>query len=153
MQNYTYADQCSSTTSNTRGLVTHQDCTLVYFNCARCAYLLGANVLCIVRITISIVSNHSGKDSLKTILDSISTLTADWFNLGVALGLSYDTLREIESNHRGEARRCQTEMVIVWLQMKDNSQPSWQSLASALSSPSVGRVEIATMIATEHPTH
>ena len=104
-------------------------------------------------ITISVVSNHSVKDSLKTVLNSISTLTADWFNLGVALGLSYDTLREIESNHRGEARRCQTEMVVAWLQMKDNSQPSWQSLVSALSSPSVGRVEIATMIATEHPSH
>ena len=102
-------------------------------------------------ITISIVSNHSDTRSWRTILDSISTLTADWFNLGIALGLFSDTLREIESNHRGEARSCLTEMVIVWLQMKDNSQPSWQSLASALSSPSVNRIEIATMIATEHP--
>ena len=102
-------------------------------------------------ITIYIVSNHSDTRSLRTILDSISTLTADWFNLGIALGLFFDTLREIESNHRGEARRCLTEMVIAWLQMKDNSQPSWQSLASALSSPSVNRIEIATMIAAEHP--
>ena len=46
-----------------------------------------------------------------------------------------------------------TEMMVAWLQMKDNAQPSWQSLASALSSPSVGRIEIATMIATEHPPH
>ena len=133
-------------------LVTHQDCTLVYFNCARSASLLSANMLCIVCITITIVSNPSAKDSLKTVLDSISTLTAGWFNLGVALGLSYDTLREIETNYR-EARRCQTEMAIAWLQMKDNSQPSWQSLVSALSSPSLGRVEIATMIAAEHRTH
>ena len=101
----------------------------------------------------SVVSNHSVKDSLRAILDSISTLTAEWFKLGVALGLSYDTLKTIESDHRGDAHRCLTEMVIAWLQMKDNSQPSWQSLASALSSPSVGRVEIATMIAAEHPSH
>ena len=133
-------------------LVTHQDCTLVIFNCARCASLLGANMLCIVCITITVVSNPSAKDSLKTVLDSISTLTAGWFNLGVALGLSYDTLREIETNYR-EARRCQTEMVIAWLQMKDNSQPSWQALVSALSSPSVKRIEVATMIAAVHPTH
>ena len=104
-------------------------------------------------ITISIVFNPSAEDSLRTILDSISTLTAEWFNLGVALGLSYGTLRAIECNHPIDARRCQTEMVIAWLQMKDNSQPSWQSLASALSSPSVGRIEIATMIAAEHPPH
>ena len=91
------------------------------------------------------------KCSLQTTLDSISTLTAEWFNLGLALGLSPDTLREIEYNHPRDARRCLTEMVIAWLQMKDNSHPSWQSLVYALSSPSVGRIEIASMIAAEHP--
>ena len=101
-------------------------------------------------MTVSIVSNSSDERSLRTILDSISTLTAEWFNLGVALGLSYGTLREIDSNHRGEAHRCLTEMVGAWLKMKDNSQPSWQSLVSALSSPAVNRIEIATMIAAEH---
>ena len=110
-------------------------------------------MLCIVCIIISIVSNPSAEDSLRTILDSISTLTAEWFNLGVALGLSYSTLKTIESNYPKDAHRCQTEMVIAWLQMKDNSQPSWQSLASALSSPSVGRIEIATLIAAEHLPH
>ena len=87
------------------------------------------------------------------ILDNISTLAAGWFNLGVALGLSSGTLKAIESNYPKDALRCLTEMVIAWLQMKDNVQPSWQSLASALSSPSINRVEIATMIAAEHPSH
>ena len=104
-------------------------------------------MLCIVSITIS---NPSGEASLRTILNSISTLTADWFNLGVALGLSYDTLKTIESNYR-DARRCQTEMVMAWLHMKDNTQPSWQALASAVSSPFINRIEIANMIASEHP--
>ena len=107
-------------------------------------------MLCIVSITIS---NPSVEASLRTILDSISTLTADWFKLGVALGLSYDTLKTIESNYRGDAHRCQTEMVIAWLRMKDNPQPSWQALASALSSRSINRIEIANMIASEHPAH
>ena len=96
------------------------------------------------------VSNHSAEDSLRNILDSISTLTAEWFNLGVTLGLSYDTLKTIECNYPRDARRCMTEMVIAWLQMKDNSQPSWKSLASAVGSPSVKRIEIANMIAAEH---
>ena len=115
-----------------------------------CIVSITISMLCIVSITIS---NPSVKDSLRTILDSISTLTADWFNLGVALGLFPDTLSEIETNHRGEARRCLTEMVTAWLQMKDNSQPSWQALASALSSPFINRIEIATMIASDHPAH
>ena len=98
----------------------------------------------------SIVSNPSDEHSLRTILDSISTLTAKWFNLGIALGLSYDTLETIESDHPRNAHRCLTEMVIAWLRMKDNSQPSWQSLTSVLGSPSVDRKEIAIMIAAEH---
>ena len=101
--------------------------------------------------TLYFVYNLSEQCSLKGALDSISTLTAEWFNLGVALGLSSGTLREIEYSHSKDARRCLTEMVIAWLQMKDNSQPSWQSLASALSSPLVNRIEIAFMIAAEHP--
>ena len=106
--------------------------------------------MCIVCITISIVSKPSDECSLRTVLDSISTLTAEWFKLGVALGLFPDTLKTIESNHPKDTHRCLTEMVIAWLQMKDNSQPSWQSLVSALNSPLVGRVEIATMIAGSH---
>ena len=83
-------------------------------------------------------------------MDTISTIASDWFNLGVALGLSSGTLKTIESNYPKDARRCLTEMVVAWLQMKDNSQPSWQSLASVLSTPSVNRIEIATIIAAEH---
>ena len=102
-------------------------------------------------ITISIISNPPDTHSLRIVLDSISTLTADWLNLGVALGLSYDTLIRIESNHPRHAVRCLTETVIVWLQSSSN--PSWKRLVSALKSPSLGRVDIAAMIAAEHPSH
>ena len=94
----------------------------------------------------------TGQNSLGDILDSVSTTAAEWFNLGVALGLSYGTLREIESNHRGEARRCLTEMVVAWLQMKDSLRPSWRRLASALNSPVVNRIDIANTIAARHPS-
>ena len=84
-------------------------------------------------------------------MGSISKLTAGWFNLGVALGLSYDTLKGIESNYPRDAPRCLTETVIVWLQSSSN--PSWKRLVSALKSPLVDRVDIAAMIAAEHPSH
>ena len=116
------------------------------------AISLLCSMCCVLRITISIVSNHSDECSLRTILDSISTVTAKWFNLGVALGLSSDTLKTIESDPPKDTHRCLTEMLIAWLQMKDNSQPSWQSLASALRSPFVDKNEIAVMIAAEHPS-
>ena len=118
--------------------------------------LLGTNmcmVYCPLCIYYLFVSNPSDERSLRTILDSISTLTAKWFNLGVALGLSSGTLETIESNHSKDACSCLTKMVIAWLRMKDNSQPSWQSLVSALGSPFVDRKEIAVMIAAEHPSN
>ena len=69
----------------------------------------------IVCIIISIVSNPSAEDSLRTILDTISTLTAEWFNLGVALGLSSGTLTQIKSNHSKDPLGCVTETVNPWL--------------------------------------
>jgi len=87
-------------------------------------------------------------------LDSISTLTTKWFQLGLALGLSYNTLRVIEFDNPGDSRTCLQQMLIAWLKKKDmavGSQPSWRALVAALSSPLVRRVEIATMIAVEHP--
>ena len=107
------------------------------------------SMCCVLCITISIISNPSDEGSLRTILESISTLTAEWFKLGVVLGLSYDTLKIIEHNYR-DPHRCLTETMIAWLRMKDNSQPSWQSLTSALGSSFVDRKEIAVMIAADH---
>ena len=84
-------------------------------------------------------------------MDSIFTLAAKWFNLGLALGLSYGKLTQIESNHPKDSLRCLTETVNAWLQNSPN--PSWRGLVSALRSPSLGRVDIATLIAAEHPSH
>ena len=100
-------------------------------------------------IKILIFSNPPDKHSLRVVLNSISTLAAKWFNLGLALGLSRDTLDIIDYNHPRDANRCQTEMITAWL--RSSSQPTWQGLASAVSSPLVNRSEIATMIAVEHP--
>ena len=84
-------------------------------------------------------------------MESVSTLAAKWFHLGLALGLSYGKLTEIESNHSKDSLRCLTETVNAWLQSSSN--PSWKRLVSALRSPSLDRVDIATMIATAHPSH
>ena len=99
-------------------------------------------------VTTYTVSNSSDERSLKTILDSISTVAADWFNLGVALGLSYSTLKTIESDYPRDAPRCLTEMLIAWL--RNSSQPTWRGLVLALESPLVNRVDIATTIAKDH---
>ena len=96
-------------------------------------------------------SNFSGEHSLVTIVDTIHTLTAQWFNLGLALGLFYSKLRQIESNFPRDSFRCLTEMVAMWL--KNSSHPSWRKLTFALRLPSVRGVGIANRIAVDHPSH
>ena len=101
-------------------------------------------MLCIF-VTSYVVSNFLDERSLKAILYSVSSVAADWFSLGVALGLSYDTLKTIESDYPRDASRCLTEMIIAWL--RNSSQPTWQGLVLALESPLVNRVDIASTIA------
>lgn len=88
---------------------------------------------------------------LSKVLDSTVFLSTKWFYLGLALGLSHGTLRDIEYNHK-DTLRCLTEVINAWLQKKDKSRPSWQQLAVALCSQSVDRVDIANMVAAEHPS-
>ena len=102
----------------------------------------------VLTVTIYNVSNSSDENSLKDILDSISTVAANWFNLGVALGLPYHTLERIESDYPRDAPMCLTKMIIAWLQK--SSQPTWRGLIFALMSPLVNRVDIANTIATKH---
>ena len=103
--------------------------------------------------TICVISNISDQNSLRTVLNSISNLAAQWFNLGVQLGLLCPTLEAIGCSNLGDPQRCLTKMVNAWLERKDHSRPSWRELASALSSPLINRIDIATVIATEHPSH
>ena len=88
--------------------------------------------------------------SLVTIVDTVHTLTAKWFNLGLSLGLSSEALDQIESNYPRDSSRCLTEVIKTWLRSCPES--SWRGLASALSSPSVSEFKLATKIAKEHPS-
>jgi len=99
----------------------------------------------------SVVFNPSEGHFLGTIMETVHTLTAKWFNLGLALGLSSDALSQIEYNYPRDSLRCLAEVIKMWL--RNNPQSSWQGLASALRSPLVGGFELATEIAKKHPSH
>ena len=78
----------------------------------------------------------------------------NWFELGLALGVFYHTLKTIESNNPNDNFTCLTETLKAWLQKVDmvpkRGQPSWRALAQALSSPLVGKYEDANMIRATH---
>ena len=55
---------------------------------------------------------------------------AKWYQLGVQLGVTPDTLSTIECNHPRDVQRCKSEVLLWWL--KNAEVISWDNLAQAL---------------------
>ena len=55
---------------------------------------------------------------------------ADWFPLGVQLGIQPAKLREIEKDHPGDVWRCKFELLDWWC--RNAKEASWNALAHAL---------------------
>ena len=95
-------------------------------------------------------------EALVNVSLEIATVT-EWFNLGLALGLHYHTLKQLEIENRGIIGDCMREMLAAWLKRQDfvtkNGLPSWQVLANALTRPNVNRAELTEQIAKKHPKH
>ena len=76
--------------------------------------------------------------TLKEIENELSEVTgADWYPLGVQLGLRPPTLREIQNNYPLDTEQCRREMLDLWL--CGAPDPSWKSLAQAVEA--LGRYE------------
>ena len=123
---------------------------VTYLNCSKSTnapYIKQCIAYCLLKFLLS--CDLPGEKYVGTIVDSISTLTAKWFSLGLALGLSYGTLKKIECDYQRDSSRCLAEVVAAWLQ--NTSQASWRGLAFALRLPSVSGFKVASNIAEEHP--
>ena len=98
----------------------------------------------------------SGIEALVTVRLETAAVT-EWFDLGLALGLHYDTLKQMEIENRGIIGECAREMLVSWLKRRDyvtkNGLPSWQVLGKALTHPNVNRAELTERIAKKHPKH
>ena len=75
---------------------------------------------------------------------------ADWFHLGLSLGLEYTTLEKNEKNNHGDVDCCMTDMLAAWLQGQGTSTPSWGALVDGLASHGVNKKDIATKVAMAH---
>ena len=69
--------------------------------------------------------------TLREIENELSEVTgADWYPLGVQLGLRPPTLREIQKNYPLNTEQCRREMLDLWL--CSTPEASWKSLAQAV---------------------
>ena len=67
--------------------------------------------------------------TLKALVNELNSVS-DWYSLGINLDLKRHQISEIERNHRGDEKRCKTEILGCWL---DNcAEPTWAAVAEAL---------------------
>ena len=71
----------------------------------------------------------SATPTLKALTNELKSVS-DWHTLGVNLDLKHHKLSEIEKNHRGDDKRCRTEVLGCWLDNTTN--PTWEAVAEAL---------------------
>ena len=66
---------------------------------------------------------------------------AMWYNIGLKLGIDPGTLDVIEGNNKDIDKQFRA-MLMTWLKMVD-PRPTWEALADALQSPTVGYEHLA----------
>ena len=89
-------------------------------------------------VSLVILFNHLDPDLLDevyTVVES-SFVTTRWVFLGLKLGLSKNTLAQIEAKHKDDPARCLLECLEKWLQRCDKVDiyggPTWVALIVAL---------------------
>ena len=82
---------------------------------------------------------------LAKVQDKIWEARTKWYQVGLLLGVSVDTLDVIQYNHPTNCDQCITDMIKEWLRASD-LQRTWEVLAKALESPQVGHSNLAKQI-------
>ena len=83
-------------------------------------------------------------NDLRRVQDTIWEPRANWYNLGLGLGITPDTLDAIELANQRNPDCCFRAMLTKWL--REHQQPTWSALSEALTSPSVGLTHLAEQI-------
>ena len=77
-------------------------------------------------------------DDLVLLLEELQDVRAQWYRLGLLLGVSIDTLDMIRTH---DPRNQLLEMLVSWLTTSNN--PSWTTLTNALRSRGLGEYRMA----------
>ena len=85
---------------------------------------------------------------LETVCKAVRDARAEWFNIGLELGLNIFKLNKIEELNHRRVDECFSEMLTVWLQHLD-PPPTWSALIGALQSPTVRYKELAKQLKSE----
>ncbi len=121
--------------------------------CLPCFYTCSKTyVWCIAEEHPSTAKRPSSNPSVLTgvdiliICESLKNASKDWLNLGLALGIMYTDLKNIEDQYSDNNRRL-IEMVGKRLEVTDPEYPmTWPYICECLRSPTVQRNDVAEKI-------
>ena len=82
-----------------------------------------------------------GPNDLRRVQNTLWEARTQWYNLGLGLDISPDSLDTIELANSGKPDRCFRAILTKWL--REHKRPTWNALAEALRSPSVGLSHLA----------
>ena len=80
---------------------------------------------------------------LASVQTAVWEVRAEWYNIGLQLGLSAGTLDAIKLGNQSNPDTCFTEVLKLWLR---GSGRSWSDLARALRAPTVGYEHLAEQL-------
>ena len=78
-------------------------------------------------------------EDLQRVRTAIWDARAKWYDIGLALCLSADTLDAVRETQRGDCAKCYTEMLADWLRGV-NPLPTWDTLSKALTLSGYGHL-------------
>ena len=86
---------------------------------------------------------------------ALSTASAKWMSIGIALRLDHNILDGIQAKNSGDPQACLSSMVTEWLKRNYNvekfGEPTWQWLVDVVGDPAGGaHMALARKIARRH---
>lgn len=84
-------------------------------------------------------------NDLVLIVDELWSARSRWYNIGLVLGVSVDSLEGISHTNRGHTDICLLECIKYWLR-QPYPRATWSAIIEALRSPAVGCGELAGRI-------
>ena len=94
----------------------------------------------------------TAEDDFSLILDEVATMKAEYYQLGIALGLRPSTMKAIQKQYPSDVQQALNDMLYAWLRWEHNYEqygpPTWRTLVKA-----VGKFNhaLAMTITRKHP--
>ena len=87
-------------------------------------------------------------DDLVDVHEKLLDVSSNWYDVGLVLRLRPGDLENIERQNQ-DVRVCLRKMLLRWLKKVD-PPPTWEGLACALESPTVGEPRLAEQLRTKY---